>query len=114
VELDGSEFGEMLFDEKGQALYLFTADKRDESVCSGECAEAWPPFVTKGDPQAGSGVDQELLGTIERDDGATQVTYDGQPLYYYANEGPGEVLCHNVDSFEGTWLVVGPDGKALD
>jgi hypothetical protein len=39
-----------------------------------------------------------------------QVTYAGHPLYLYANEGPGEVLCHNVFLNGGLWLVVTPEG----
>ena len=39
------------------------------------------------------------------------MTYAGQPLYYYAHEGPGQVLCHNVYLNGGLWWVVGPSGK---
>ncbi len=35
----------------------------------------------------------------------------GRPLYYYAHEGPGQVLCHDVDLNGGLWWVVGPDGR---
>ena len=79
----------------------------------GACAEAWPPFYTDGDPQAGKGVEQELLGTTEHD-GKQLVTYNGHPLYYYVNEGPNEVLCQGVDEFGGVWLVVDPaSGEAI-
>jgi predicted lipoprotein with Yx(FWY)xxD motif len=108
-----SEFGEMLFDERDQAIYIFENDSKDETVCYDECAEAWPPVLTKGEPQAGDGVEAGLLGTIERDDGTTQVTYAGQPLYFYAHEAPGEVRCHNVNLNGGYWWVVGPDGERL-
>jgi predicted lipoprotein with Yx(FWY)xxD motif len=67
--------------------------------------------VTKGEPQAGGNVEEDLLGTVQRDDGTTQVTYGGHPLYYYAHEAPGEVKCHDVRGFGGLWLVVGPDGN---
>ena len=40
-----------------------------------------------------------------------QVTYAGHPLYFYAHEGKYRVLCHNVEEFGGTWLVVQPDGR---
>ena len=53
------------------------------------------------------------LGTTDREDGSTQVTYAGQPLYYYAHEGPGQVLCHNVSEFGGLWLVLDASGQAL-
>ena len=38
------------------------------------------------------------------------VTYAGKALFYYAHEGPGEVLCHNVNENGGLWLVVTPKG----
>ncbi len=113
IVVGDSEYGEMLYDLKDQAIYIFENDGADESACYDECAEAWPPVVTDGEPVAGDGTDDSLLGTTERDDGTTQVTYDGQPLYFYAHEGPGEVRCHNVDLNGGFWWVVGPDGERL-
>jgi predicted lipoprotein with Yx(FWY)xxD motif len=101
----------MLFDARKQAIYIFERDSDRETVCYGECAQAWPPVYTTGEPLAGSGVRSSLLGTIERRDGRMQATYAGKPLYYYAHEGPGEVRCHNVDLNGGLWWVVGPDGK---
>lgn len=111
ITLGESDFGSMLFDSRKQAIYIFERDRKDETVCYGECAEAWPPVYTKGEPVAGRGVKQSLLGTIERRDGRQQVTYAGQPLYFYVNEGPGEVRCHSVNLNGGLWWVVGPDGK---
>jgi hypothetical protein len=60
---------------------------------------------------AGRGVRASLLATTRRRDGRLQVTYRGRPLYYYAHEGPGQVLCHDVNLNGGYWWVVGPDGK---
>jgi predicted lipoprotein with Yx(FWY)xxD motif len=111
ITLRDSEFGPMLFDSRRQAIYVFEDDRRDQTNCYGECAEAWPPVYTKGAPQAGDGVRAGLLGTIRRRDGRSQVTYAGKPLYFYAHEGPGQVLCHNVDLNGGLWWVVGADGE---
>jgi predicted lipoprotein with Yx(FWY)xxD motif len=111
ITVGDSEFGEMLFDSKGQAIYIFENDRKGESACYGDCAEAWPPVLTEGEPKAGDGVDASLLDTTDRRDGTTQVTYAGQPLYFYAHERPGEVKCHNVDLNGGFWWVVGPNGK---
>ncbi len=111
ITLRDSDFGRMLFDSKRQAIYIFENDPKGKSVCYGECAEAWPPVLTQGRPQARGGVRQALLGTIKRRDGKRQATYAGKPLYFYAHEGPGEVRCHNVDLNGGLWWVVGPDGK---
>ena len=52
-------------------------------------------------------------GTRRRLDGRLQLTYNGWPLYYYANEGPREVRCHNVDHFGGIWRVVRPNGSLV-
>jgi len=113
VKAADSEFGTMLFGANDQAIYMFENDRRDESACYDECAEEWPPVTTKGEPQAGAGVEDSLLGTTKRRDGTLQVTYDGKPLYFYAHEAPGEVRCHNVDLNGGFWWVIGPDGDRL-
>jgi predicted lipoprotein with Yx(FWY)xxD motif len=113
VMIRDSQFGEMLFDARRQAIYIFEKDPKGRTVCYGECAEAWPPVLSKGKPVAGKGVDTGLLGTVKRRDGTRQVTYAGKPLYYYAHEAPGEVRCHNVNLNGGFWWVVGPDGERL-
>ena len=111
ITVGDSEFGTMLFDSKEQAIYIFENDPQGETVCYDECAEAWPPVFTQGEPKAGNGVQDALLGTVKRRDGRLQVTYADKPLYYYAHEEPGEVLCHNVNLNGGLWWVVGPDGE---
>ena len=111
ITVADSEFGDMLFDSNKQAIYIFENDPNGESVCYGDCAEAWPPVLTTGEPEAKNGVNEGLLGTTERRDGKLQVTYAGKPLYYYAHEGPGEVRCHDVFLNGGYWWVVGSDGK---
>jgi predicted lipoprotein with Yx(FWY)xxD motif len=108
-----SQFGEILFDADDRAIYLFDKETTDESECYGECAVAWPPVLTKGEPQASGAVAGKLLGTTKRDDGSLQVTYDGRPLYYYVDEPRGQVLCHNVDEFGGLWLVIQPSGAPV-
>ncbi len=106
-----SDFGTILFDATGQAIYLFDVEATTEPRCYQACAAAWPPVVTDGAPLAGKGVKTSLLGTTPRTDGTTQVTYDGHPLYFYAHEGKHEVECHNVFLNGGTWYAVQPDGR---
>ncbi|HEX2362401.1 MAG TPA: hypothetical protein VHI11_10045 [Jiangellaceae bacterium] len=105
-----SEFGEILFDDAGQAIYLFGRETTSKPECDDDCAEEWPPVLTEGDPVAAGGVEPDQLGTTPRTDGSVQVTYAGHPLYYYAHEGTNEVKCHNVREFGGLWLVVTPNG----
>jgi predicted lipoprotein with Yx(FWY)xxD motif len=107
-----SEFGSMLFDTTGQAIYLFDVETTSEPRCYDECAAAWPPVLTSGDPVAGRGVDGSVLATTERADGTVQVTYNDHPLYFYAHEGKREVKCHDVFLNGGNWYVVQPGGDA--
>lgn len=114
VKAGPSDYGKILFDGRGRALYLFTRESGSASRCYGACAAAWPPFLTAGEPQAGKGTRQDLLGTTKRRDGKAQVTYAGQPLYYYVGDREaGQVLCQDVEEFGGTWLVVSPGGSAV-
>lgn len=111
VTVSGSAYGQIVWGPKKQAVYVFERDGRSLSRCYGQCARLWPPVYTKGKPVAGSGARASLLGTTRRKDGRRQVTYAGRPLYYYANEGRNEVLCHNVNLNGGLWWVVGPNGR---
>jgi predicted lipoprotein with Yx(FWY)xxD motif len=113
IKTADSQYGDVLFGVADQAIYYFDKESGSKSECYGACAEAWPPVLTEGAPAAGGGAQPELLGTTQRDDGTTQVTYDGHPLYYYAHEGPGEVTCHDVSEFGGLWLAVQPTGEAV-
>ena len=70
---------------------------------------------TEGDPVAGDGTDASLLGTTEGPGGATQVVYNGWPLWYFAgDQGPGDVNGHGLVSFGGTWLLVSPSGDGIE
>jgi predicted lipoprotein with Yx(FWY)xxD motif len=110
VKLRDSQLGRVLFDGRNRALYFFTRDARNRSRCYGECAVAWPPFYARGRPRAAEGVDQSLLGTVKRRDGRRQVTYKGQPLYFYIDDPRGQVLCNNVPEFGGTWYALNSEG----
>lgn len=104
-----TELGTVLVDGEGMTLYLFDNDADGESACYDSCAETWPPLT--GEVTAGEGVDASLIGTTERTDGTTQVTYDGNPLYYYAaDSAAGDT---NGQGVGGVWWVVGPDGSRI-
>jgi predicted lipoprotein with Yx(FWY)xxD motif len=113
VVLRESQFGKILFNADRQAIYLFDREGSSKPRCYGACAEAWPPVYANGKPRLGKGLDGDLLGTAKRRGGRRQVTYGGHPLYYYAHEGPGQVLCHDIVEFGGTWLVVKRSGKPV-
>ena len=108
-----SDYGKIIVTGSGITLYLFEKEKQAKSECYGACATAWPPVPARGRPIAGAGVKQELLGTTTRSNGRKQVTYGGHPLYLYAPEGPGEILCQDVFEYGGLWLIVRPSGKPV-
>jgi predicted lipoprotein with Yx(FWY)xxD motif len=107
-----SPYGRVLYDANDQVVYVFEIDRRNQSNCtSADCVKAWPPVLTEEEPTAGAGVDNGLLGTIRRENGDLQVTYNGRPVYFYENEQRGEVRCHNVNLHGGLWWVVTPAGE---
>jgi predicted lipoprotein with Yx(FWY)xxD motif len=107
--------GKALVSSNGRTLYLFEADKNGTSACTGACAAAWPPDVVTGQPRAGSGVNQALLGTITRPDGTMQLTYNGHPLYYFtADAAGGTAHGEGVKAFGAEWYVVSASGSKID
>jgi predicted lipoprotein with Yx(FWY)xxD motif len=50
-----SQYGRILADRRGQAVYVFDKETTRTSECYGDCAKAWPPVLTKGRPRAGKG-----------------------------------------------------------
>ena len=77
-------------------LYYFEQDVKDsgKSNCNEGCIAVWPALTVEAGatPTAGDGGDASKLGTITRDDGDIQVTYDGKPLYFYAQDTkPGDL-----------------------
>lgn len=79
----------------GMTVYTFAKDVKDSgtSACTASCIANWPALTVPAGatPVAGTGV-TGTLGTITRtDDGSLQVTYNGKPLYFFANDkAPGD------------------------
>src|SRR2546421_10989642 len=69
LKVIGSDYGQILADGHGRALYVFTADGAGRSSCAGACAAAWPPYIVKRKPVAGVGARGRLIGTTTRGDG---------------------------------------------
>ena len=91
----------LLTNASGLTLYWFAPDPAGKSVCYGSCAAYWPPVT--GTPSAGPGV-TGTLGTITRNDGTKQATYDGHPLYtYIGDSAPGTASGNNINLNGGLW-----------
>jgi len=124
VAVADSSFGPVLVDGEGMTLYVYTEDKDGKIACLDEpaayvpngdpndifpCTEPWPALLTEGEPVAGDGVDASLLGTVERPDGGTQVTYNGHPLYRSSFDfGPGSTFGKGA---WGQWFLVTVAGE---
>ena len=56
----------------------------------------------------GGGADDSKLGTTMRDDGTTQVTYAGHPVYLYSGDSAAGDT--NGQGIGGVWFAVTADG----
>ncbi len=106
--------GPLLVNGKGITVYEFRSDKGTRSECYESCSASISPLLTDGPPRAEGGAIAAKLGTTERRDGTTQVTYDGHPLYTWREEKPGEARGRSVEAFEGKWYPLRPSGEAVE
>lgn len=83
------------------SLYTFANDTENQSNCTGNCAQTWPPFTT---PVAG---ENEDFSTIVRDDQSLQWTVRGRPLYFYAGDGASGDI--SGEGLGDVWFVARPD-----
>src|SRR4051812_19734398 len=80
-------------DANGKTLYTFDKDEKPGvSVCTGECAVAWPPFAASAASQPSG-----AWTIIARDDGSKQWAFNGKPLYTFVkDEKPGDAKGQDV------------------
>ena len=114
---------QVLLDESGEAylagpdgmtLYTMKKDRPGiPSKCTRGCAENWPPLVAGQHLVAPRGLVGKI-GTLNRrmPDHRTQVTYQGQPLYYWSRDQlPGDIT---GDGIGDIWSVARPLGQGVD
>ncbi len=108
------QYGPILANGDDIAVYIYTKDTQngDKSACTDtECTSEWSALTTQGAPVAGAGAVQSLLGTITRDDGTMQVTYNGWPLYLFSGDSAAGDT--NGQGEDNEWHLVSPSGKAI-
>lgn len=106
-----SELGAFLTDAEGMTLYIFDSDEAgaDASVCIDDCAANWPPFFVEG-ATLPEGTPGELT-IFTRDDGWSQLAYNGLPLYLWVGDAaPGDTTGHGVGDVWWVAEVGEPDG----
>jgi predicted lipoprotein with Yx(FWY)xxD motif len=113
VELPG--YGKVVANAAGEPLYLLSSDPKDSTKCTGDCTKDWQPLTADGDPGAADGLKADLLSTFKRDDGSSQVLYNGHALYTYVRPDAGKGAGAGVkQSGGGTWYLVDPSGEAVE
>ena len=100
--INGILAGAYATSQPGFTLYVFDNDQGapGSSTCNGGCATSWPPLLVSDG--AASGVAN--LGTIARDDGTEQASYNGRPLYFYSGDSAAGDT--NGDGLGGVWHTV--------
>jgi predicted lipoprotein with Yx(FWY)xxD motif len=109
--------GLVLVDSAGNALYTSEEEAESDVVCTEACADFWIPLTIEEGAPTGNAVPGNL-GVVERPDGTRQVTLDGQRLYTFVEDEPGQVNGDGFsDAFDGqqfTWHVVSVNGADSD
>jgi predicted lipoprotein with Yx(FWY)xxD motif len=90
----------VLTTNKGRTLYSLSAETGGRFICTGACLSTWHPLVV---PAGNKPAGPVQLGTIERPDGRTQVTFKGRPLYSF--DGDSKAGDANGEGIRdvGTW-----------
>ena len=105
IDLSGT--GKVLADENGMVVYQDADDPSDSSSCIEQCATTWPPLLIAAGTTVSAGTDVTgTIGSITRPDGATQVTSDGHPLYFYFRD-PKPMVSKGI-GVSPDWSVVTP------
>ncbi len=88
----------------GHTLYYNSVDTATKITCTGACTAEWPPLT--GTPKAGNGVKQSALATATRSDGSKQITYNGHPLYQFADDkSAGDAKGNGLSDEGGRWMA---------
>jgi predicted lipoprotein with Yx(FWY)xxD motif len=98
-------------DGAGRLLYGSAADGNNPptSRCTGACAQEWQPVVVpKGQQPQLLGVDAKQVGSIGREDGSSQLTLGGWPIY--VNRDDDGALRAAAPAAHGSWFVMTPQG----
>jgi predicted lipoprotein with Yx(FWY)xxD motif len=99
-------FGQYLTDPDGHALYTLSSDTATGSTCTGHCLTVWPPLLIApgGSITGPTGTGGAFSTVVRTDTGATQVRYNGHPLYRFQGDtAPGQTNGEGIQALGGTW-----------
>ena len=85
----------ILVNAHGLPLYFYRPDTATKSLVTGGLAQLWPPLTSPA--VAGAGVTGKVA--VLKDVNGQQVTYNGHPLYTFADDHAGQVTGQGVQNF---------------
>jgi predicted lipoprotein with Yx(FWY)xxD motif len=111
----------VLVDRNGRTLYAADQEGAGKDIqCTGSCLGFWFPLTAGKGAVRGDGISADRLGTVQRpDNGATQVVFDGKPLYTFKLDTAAGMTKGDgfTDDFNGTtfdWHAATVDGLSTD
>jgi predicted lipoprotein with Yx(FWY)xxD motif len=113
IKTVSTSHGTVLASSAGHTLYWFAIDTPAKSNCNGQCASYWPPVPASAKAAAGVSL-PDAFGSVKRDDGSRQLSYDGHPLYTYTGDtAAGQVNGNGISASGGLWWAMTPSGAKL-
>jgi predicted lipoprotein with Yx(FWY)xxD motif len=95
----------VLTSTNGRTLYSLSVEKNGKFICTASCLSVWHPLSV---PAGVKPTGPVKLGTIERPEGGTQVTYKGRPLYRFGSDTKaGDANGEGIKDV-GTWHAATP------
>jgi predicted lipoprotein with Yx(FWY)xxD motif len=102
VKTASNSLGTILVNSQGMTLYHLSGEVNGKFICtSSACLGVWHPLIasSSGTPSG----EVSSLGTVKRPEGTMQVTYNGTPLYTFAQDKQaGETNGQGIKDV-GTW-----------
>jgi predicted lipoprotein with Yx(FWY)xxD motif len=101
----------VLTDDAGISVY---AVERGHN-CIEECVVLWTPVPLDAANAVDPDLTPELIGSFRNPSGIIQVTYDGHPLFYFAEDFvEGDINGHRFDEFGYASYLIAPTGDVID
>ena len=101
ANVDGTD---VLANSGGKTLYSATVEQGGKIRCVDACTSFWEPMLaSSADAKKVAGEVDADFGVVKRPGGEQQLTFDGLPLYTFAEEDAGKLEGDGfVDDFQGT------------
>ena len=106
--------GVVVTDGQGRLVYGSDGDMTDPpmSMCTGTCVQEWQPLVVPAGQQPELlGVDEDKVGRIAQQDGSSQLTLGGWPVYVNRHDDGG--LKAVAPGAHGAWFAMTPQGQRV-